>query len=255
MEVGARVGRDRGEVGDGIDDGPAGIIVTLIVILQFGNPSSGPRDEDCDRDTDVVPIEVLHTAIQVDRVPGWQHRTDALPVDGQERGAASAGAGAADDDEHHGDHERAGLAEQPLEATAARPTVATTSAKHGNSDQRWLVGNAPRIGAAAIPVISATTNAKARTIGIRPLTAAVSVTENNIDAIKQPPMSVGSSSRPTSAPVRSEVGSGAIVVVVNVRPTFSAAVAKPPRTYTSPKKLLAGTVTSWSVDAPGMYPP
>ena len=35
------------------------------------------------------------------------------------------------------------LPSRPWSATAASPTAAATSAKHGNSDQRWLVGNAP----------------------------------------------------------------------------------------------------------------
>jgi hypothetical protein len=41
-------------------------------------------------------------------------------------------------------------------------------------------------------------------------------------------MRVGSIKRPTTAPVRSAVGSGAIVVVVTVRLSLLAASAKPP---------------------------
>jgi hypothetical protein len=68
-------------------------------------------------------------------------------------------------------------------------------------------------------------------------------------------MRVGSSSSPGTLPVRSDTGSGAITVVVNLWPSCLAASAKPPRTRISPKKLLAGTVTSTSLDVPGMYPP
>ena len=50
--------------------------------------------------------------------------------------------------------------------------------------------------------------------------------------------------------MRSAVGSGTAGVVVKVRSAFFAASAKPALTYTSPKKLLAATVTRVSLEPP-----
>jgi hypothetical protein len=65
-------------------------------------------------------------------------------------------------------------------------------------------------------------------------------------------MSVGNSSKPTTAPVRSDVGSGAMLWVVVARLAFFAASVKAPRTWISPKKLFAGTATIVSLVSPGM---
>ena len=68
-------------------------------------------------------------------------------------------------------------------ATAESPTTAVTRKKHGRRVQRWLVGNAPRSGPAATPVMRATTAAKARTMAMRPRAAATWLAENISEAI------------------------------------------------------------------------
>ena len=85
-------------------------------------------------------------------------------------------------------------------------------------------------GPATTLVMTATATEKPSRIATRRPAEAVRAYGNIIEAYRYPPMSVGSSSRPTTVPVRSDSGSGAITVVVNVRPLFLAASAKPPRT-------------------------
>jgi hypothetical protein len=114
-------------------------------------------------------------------------------------------------------------------ATPARATEAVTSAKDGSSAHRWPQGTAP-VSPAAAPVISATSTEKPRMIAMRPCTAARWVKENNIVAIRYPPISVGSISSPITAPVRSDVGSGATTVVVVGWASFFAASSNAPRT-------------------------